>query len=161
LGCDWARQQRIIESPNNPDQANMGDIKSAFEIFDSDADGYLNASEVGHVLRMLGCNPTNKEAEDMAYQCQDPAHISFQEVQQMAMQCSRPNSNCESELMEAFRVFDRDENGLIMENELRVIFTTLGEACSLEEINALLAQAKVDEAGRINYKEFIKIMMKV
>ncbi len=131
----------------------------SFSTFDSDGDGYLKADEVGHVLRMMGCIPSNKEAEQLAEQCQDPDHISFQEVQQLAMSCPRPNANCESELMEAFRVFDRDENGLIAENELRVIFTTLGEPVALEEINALLAQVKVDENGKVKYAEFIKVMM--
>jgi len=41
-----------------------------------------------------------------------------------------------------------------------VIFTTLGETCDLQDVNYLLKQAKVDENGKVNYADFIKIILK-
>jgi len=138
----------------------MGDQKSTFEIFDSDGDGYLNQEEVGHVMRTMGYNPANKDVSALCGQLPDPDHVNYQQLQQLCATASRPSNNCENELLEAFRVFDKDESGLIPENDVRVIFTTLGETVTLEEVNYLLSQVQVDEAGRVRYAQFIKMMMK-
>jgi Ca2+-binding EF-hand superfamily protein len=63
-------------------------------------------------------------------------------------------------LLEAFRVFDKNEDGLIPENDIRVIFTTLGETVEVQDINYLLEQVKVDDNGKVRYAEFVKIMLK-
>lgn len=73
---------------------------------------------------------------------------------------TKPDRSTESELLEAFKVFDKEENGLIRENDIRVIFTSLGDTVTLDEINSLLSQVAIDENGRVKYAEFIKIMMK-
>ncbi len=57
-------------------------------------------------------------------------------------------------------MFDKDENGLISENDIRTIFTTLGENVTTDDINHLLEQAHLDEAGRVKYADFVKIILK-
>jgi len=134
--------------------------KSTFEIFDGDGDGYLALEEAGHVMRTMGYCPSHKDLTALTQNLSDPSHISFQELQQLCLQAPRPSNDCERELLEAFRVFDKDESGLIPENDIRVIFTTLGETVTLEEINYLLSQVSVDDAGKVRYAQFIKMMMK-
>lgn len=56
-------------------------------------------------------------------------------------------------------MFDKNEDGLIPENDIRVIFTTLGEAVEATEINQLLAQVKVDANGKVKYSDFIKTIL--
>jgi len=75
-------------------------------------------------------------------------------------QSPRPDSSAEQHLLEAFRVFDKNEDGLIPENDIRVIFTTLGDTVDLQDINYLLAQVKVDGNGKVKYADFVKIMLK-
>ena len=77
-----------------------------------------------------------------------------------AAQAPRPDSSAEQHLLEAFRVFDKNEDGLIPENDIRVIFTTLGETVEVQDINYLLEQVKVDDNGKVRYAEFVKIMLK-
>lgn len=57
-------------------------------------------------------------------------------------------------------MFDKNEDGLIPENDIRVIFTTLGETVELQDINHLLEQVKVDDNGKVKYADFVKIMLK-
>jgi calmodulin len=57
-------------------------------------------------------------------------------------------------------VFDRDENGLISENDLRVVFTTLGETISTDEANEIIEQVAVDDNGKVKYADFIKLILK-
>jgi len=62
-------------------------------------------------------------------------------------------------LMDAFKVFDRDGNGVIDIDELRHMMVALGENLSEDEIRATLAEADADGDGVINFEEFRVIML--
>jgi len=69
------------------------------------------------------------------------------------------DTDTEEELVEAFKVFDRDGNGFINSAELRHVMTNLGEKLEDEEIDEMLREADVDGDGQVNYEEFVKMMM--
>jgi calmodulin len=77
------------------------------------------------------------------------------------------DSDTEEELIEAFKVFDRDGNGLISAAELRHVMTNLGEKLTDEEVNLyfyikvdeMIREADIDGDGHINYEEFVRMMM--
>jgi len=134
--------------------------KSSFEIFDKDADGCITKDEIALVMRAMGYVVTEKEAQEMGYTCADPERVTWAEYQNLLSRVSKPDSGAEKQIIEAFRVFDKNENGMISENDVRVIFSTLGEALTNEDINSLLALVAVDDQGRIKYADFIKAFMK-
>ena len=68
-------------------------------------------------------------------------------------------TDTEEELIEAFKVFDRDGNGLISAAELRHVMTNLGEKLTGEEVDEMIREAGVDGDGPINYEEFVRMMM--
>ena len=43
--------------------------------------------------------------------------------------------------------------------ELRMILNNLGEELAPEEVEELIADARADENGRINYREFMEMMI--
>ncbi|KAJ3676571.1 hypothetical protein LUZ60_003983 [Juncus effusus] len=63
------------------------------------------------------------------------------------------------ELKEAFRVFDKDQNGFISAAELRHVMINLREKLTDEEVDEMIREADVDGDGQINYEEFVKVMM--
>ncbi|KAL4313498.1 hypothetical protein GQ457_01G038720 [Hibiscus cannabinus] len=69
------------------------------------------------------------------------------------------DTDSEEELKEAFRVFDKDQNGFISAAELRHVMTNLGEKLTDEEVDEMIREADVDGDGQINYEEFVKVMM--
>jgi len=69
------------------------------------------------------------------------------------------DTDTEEELIEAFKVFDRDGNGFISAAELRHLMTNLGEKLTDEEVDEMIREADVDGDGQINYEEFVKMMM--
>merc|ERR1712242_653940 len=69
------------------------------------------------------------------------------------------DTDTEEELIEAFKVFDRDGNGFISAAELRHVTTNLGEKLTDEEVDEMIREADVDGDGQINYEEFVKMMM--
>ena len=70
------------------------------------------------------------------------------------------DTDTEEELIEAFKVFDRDGNGLISASELKhVIEKSSGENLSDNEVNEMINEADIDGDGFINYDEFVRMMM--
>ena len=63
------------------------------------------------------------------------------------------------ELREAFRMFDKDKSGYIDAKEIRAVTTTLGEKLTDKELEEFMKEADLDGDGRLNYNEFVKIML--
>lgn len=49
--------------------------------------------------------------------------------------------------------------GFISAQELRHVMTNLGERLTDEEVDEMLREADVDGDGKINYEEFVKLMV--
>lgn len=66
----------------------------------------------------------------------------------------------EKELIENFKVFDKDGDGFISADELKHLMMTYGDILTEEEADQMIAEANVDKNGLINYREFVKILLK-
>jgi calmodulin len=69
------------------------------------------------------------------------------------------DTDSEEELKEAFKVFDKDQNGFISAAELRHVMTNLGEKLTDEEVEEMIREADLDGNGEVDYDEFVKMMM--
>jgi len=69
------------------------------------------------------------------------------------------DTDTEEEMVEAFKVFDKEGNGFISAAELRHVMSNLGEKITDEEMDEMVREADVDSDGNINYEEFVKMMM--
>lgn len=56
------------------------------------------------------------------------------------------------ELRETFKIFDRDGNGYIDASGLKELMKKLGEKLSEKEIEKMMAEADLDEDGKVSYK---------
>ena len=66
--------------------------------------------------------------------------------------------NIDENIAESFKVFDRDGDGLITEDELHITMNNLGEPMNEDEVKAMIAEADLDGDGKINFKEFQLLM---
>jgi calmodulin len=157
-------------SPHHPNtQSTMADqlteeqiaeFKEAFSLFDKDGDGTITTKELGTVMRSLGQNPTEAELQDMINEVDADGNgtIDFPEFLTM-MARKMKDTDSEEEIIEAFKVFDKDGNGFISAAELRHVMTNLGEKLTDEECDEMIREADIDGDGQINYEEFVKMMM--
>src|SRR5947207_15009007 len=60
------------------------------------------------------------------------------------------DSDSEEEIREAFKVFDRDNNGYISAAELRHVMTSIGEKLTDDEVDEMIREADQDGDGRID-----------
>ncbi len=62
------------------------------------------------------------------------------------------HDHMESDIREAFKIFDRDGNGTISAAELRHVMTNLGEKLTDDEVDEMLMEADVNGDGEIDYE---------
>lgn len=146
---------------NQLTEKQSASIKEAFAMFDKDGDGFITTNELGTVMRSLGQNPTQAELQDMINDVNAAGRngkIDFPEFLTL-MARKLKDEDSEEEILEAFRVFDRDGNGFISTAELRHVMTSIGEKLSEDEVNRMIKEADADGDGQINYNEFVGIIM--
>jgi len=125
----------------NLTEEQIAEFKEAFQIFDKDGDGAITTKELGTVMRSLGQIPSEETLKMMIQEVDKDGSgtIDFREFLGLMEKKLRENDT-EDELIEAFRVFDRDGNGLISAQELRFVITTAGEKLQEEEIDELIRE---------------------
>lgn len=64
----------------------------------------------------------------------------------------------EEELMEAFRVFDKNNTGLIESQVLKHLVKGLGESLSEEETEVMIKEADPENTGQIRYSDFVRLL---
>ncbi|XP_068081958.1 calmodulin isoform X2 [Anabrus simplex] len=140
-------------------EEQVAEFKEAFMLFDKDEDGTITMAELGVVMRSLGQRPTETELRDMVNEVDVDGNgtIEFNEFLQM-MSKKMKGADGEDELREAFRVFDKNNDGLISSTELRHVMTNLGEKLSDEEVDDMIREADLDGDGMVNYEEFVTIL---
>jgi len=133
----------------------IAEFKEAFSLFDKDGDGTITTKELGTVMRSLGQNPTETELQDMINEVDADGNgngtIDFPEFLTM-MARKMKDTDCEEEIREAFRVFDKDGNGFISAAELRHVMTNLGEKLTDEEVVEMIREADLDGDGQVTTK---------
>lgn len=138
------------------------EFKEAFDLFDKDGNKEISTKELITVLRALGNNPTQEEIEQMIEEVDEDGSgtIDFGEfLEMMAKKLTR--INIASELNDAFKVYDKDGNGLVSLAELRYTLTTAenGPKISHEDFDYIARSADVDGDGHINFQEFIDLLL--
>merc|ERR1739842_211341 len=139
---------QLRSSTSNPKTSTMADqlteeqiaeFKEAFSLFDKDGDGTITTKELGTVMRSLGQNPTEAELQDMINEVDADGNgtIDLPEFLSLMARCHQDTEG-EEELIEAFKVFDRDGNGFISAAEVHHVMTNLGEKLTEEEVDEMM-----------------------
>merc|ERR1712212_1297136 len=132
-------------------------LKEAFKLFDCDRDGEITVEELGKVMRTHGFDPTEEDLRDMIRNVDTNANgaIDFNEFIDMMV---KRGASIEDDVAHAFKVFDRDGDGLITAEELRLTMNNLGEPLTEAEVKAMISEADTDGDGKINFEEFKNLM---
>ena len=141
-------------------QDRRKEYQEAFEMFDVNKDGSISKKELEHILRSLNEDPDEEEIQQLLDEVDVDGNgeIDFEEF--VALMGKRQKQiDLEAEIVNAFKVFDKEENDLISITDLRHILSNLNEFMSEDEIDDMLFEADSDYDGFINYKDFLKNLM--
>ncbi|XP_061173984.1 calmodulin-like [Saccostrea echinata] len=148
-----------ISKIENLTEDKIEEYREAFKLFDKDGNGSITTGELITILKNLGQNPTDAEIHEIVTEVDADGNgdIDFPEFL-LLMSKREKDEETEDDLLEAFRVFDRDGDGHISTTELRMVMLNLGEKMSEEEVENMMKEADEDGDGQVNYQEFVKMM---
>ncbi|XP_074588811.1 uncharacterized protein LOC141844713 [Curcuma longa] len=139
--------------------AYLTDHQEAFALFDRNGDGHITAQELEYVLQSMGYHPTSKDLLDMIKEVDTDGNgtIELNEFQDIIFNANM-EANAEEALKEAFKLFDKDDNGLISPDELKSVMGKLGKEVQYEEVEAMIKEVDLDGDVHMNFGEFIRVM---
>ncbi|KAL8270522.1 hypothetical protein Esti_005559 [Eimeria stiedai] len=132
--------------------ASAARLREAFALFDRDGDGELTSSEALLAIRSTGVVVTSEEANSL------PATLSWDQFEGWVSQ-KKGGSNPEADLIKSFKVFDTKGDGTLSTDELSQVIKTLGDLLTDEEVEKMIHDADPNKTGRINYAEFVKLLL--
>ncbi|KAK7378405.1 hypothetical protein VNO80_03845 [Phaseolus coccineus] len=135
----------------------IAEFQEAFSLIDKDCDGFISMEELTTAFRSIVGNPTKEEIQDMISEVDGNGSIDFEEF--LSIMGRKMKETLSEELKEAFKVFDRDEDGYISATELRNVMMSLGERLTDEEAEQMIRDADLDGDGQVSFDEFARIMM--
>ncbi|XP_060570280.1 uncharacterized protein LOC132728623 isoform X2 [Ruditapes philippinarum] len=154
------KQQEIVQRLSQLTEDKLKEYQEAFKLYDKDNDGIISIQKLGRVLRAMGLNPTEIEVQEMIDEVdsEGTGNLDFESFLNILASRKFDDEDHEDALKEAFRMFDRDGNGYIDAEELRICMINLGEKLTLEEVEEMIREVDIDYDGRMDYQEFVKLM---
>lgn len=135
------------------------EYREAFQKFDKSNKGYIDAKELGEVLRALGQSPSDEEIKEMTLLVDKDRSgtIDFKEFLGLLVLLMQETDR-EDELIEAFKSLDDDGNGQLSTHEIRYAISKSKDGLTDEEIDEILKEADENGDGYIDYQALMKVL---
>ena len=131
----------------------------AFGIYDFDGVGTVDAFHLGDCLRALGLNPTMAFIEKLGgTKKKGEKQVTVEEFLPIYSQAKKDKDNgVYEDFVECLKLYDKQENGLMVGAELQHILISLGEKLNDKECNDVLKDCldAEDEDGMVPYVPFL------
>ncbi|KAK9147078.1 hypothetical protein Sjap_006981 [Stephania japonica] len=143
----------------------MSDMKQAFDVIDADGDGKISAEDLRAFYS--GTSPiaiaaaTTEDDIGSMISVADSNRSGFVELDEFeqVLKCRTTTSDNEMAMMEdAFKVMDRDGDGLVGLEDLRSYMEWAGFELGDEEIRAMIRLGGGDESSGVCYQGLLKIL---
>ena len=108
-------------------EAELAELQEAFNLFDLDGGGDIDAKELGTVMRSLGYNPTQGQIRELVNIGVGDGQFTARgglidfELFSTLMRKKAADEDTEKELKDAFRVLDKSGQGWIDTEQMRLV----------------------------------------
>lgn len=153
--------QQIGRTTVDLSEEQKQEIREAFDQFDTDGSGSIDAKELKVAMRALGFELTREEIREMIRSVAGanvPA-IDFNQFMEMMGQKILQRDPYQ-EILKAFELFDKDHNGSISLKDLKAATIELGENLTDDELREMIKEADRDLDGEVCKLEFVNVMKK-
>ncbi len=152
--------EESISNPtnNNIDQESLNQIKETFSLFDQNNDNYITKQELTTLLRALGKNLTDLDINNLITE-NNIQNDSINFEQFLVILNKITPRNTENDLLNAYELFDPENNGFIKVTEFKHIMTNLGEKLTTNEIENIIQELDTNNEGKIYKNIFIDTLL--
>ena len=135
-----------------------------FTLWDKDGDDVLNIADLGHALRSMNLNPQEVELAELAA-TYDPngdesGGLTFEQFQQVVADSrARNEDDAASEIRQALKAFDRDENGMVSVPDVQNMLRNLGDKMNDGEVYEIFEHLQADDQGFLPFENWAQLML--
>jgi centrin-1 len=149
---------------NDPTRTGLSEdptreIRDAFNLFDLDGDGVVNATDLKQTLNSLGFEFTKPELDRLIAEV-DPKGtgvIDFENFSGLIHAKMAEREEIE-DLRTAFDMIDEDRTGRLSLKNLKRVARELGETLADQELKDMLTEADTDQDGELSFDEFVALV---
>lgn len=141
-----------------PSAEVLAELREVFDLYvpPSSPTQEIPTTSLGIAVRSLGHSPTEAELASLCSRA--GSSVSFDEFVKVVGSLKDTKLD-ESDLVAAFRVLDKDGDGMIDAQELKQVLMTRGERLSEEDATALVSLVQPDGEGLIDYAKLSTALM--
>lgn len=152
---DPTAAQPAQKTPDEPTR----DVKEAFDMFDVNKDGVIDAEELKIAFNSLGFEFNQREVERIIAEV-DPSNKGTIDLEHFSelIQSKMAEREEIDHIQTAFDMLDFDKTGKITFKNLKQIAKDLGESLTDQEIREMLGEADTDNDGEISFEEFVGLV---
>ncbi|KAL6337786.1 hypothetical protein AAG906_039742 [Vitis piasezkii] len=158
-------------------------LRRIFDLFDKNSDGTITVTELSQALALLGLDADLPDLQSIVQSHIKPGNLGLEFDDFAALHLSLNDtyffdveeelkgdgaeqselSQEESDLNEAFKVFDEDGDGYISAQELQVVLGKLGlaEGKEIGRVKQMITSVDRNQDGRVDFFEFKDMMRSV
>ncbi|ESQ27454.1 hypothetical protein EUTSA_v10019832mg [Eutrema salsugineum] len=152
--CEQLSSDRNGESKNR-------DIEDVFAYMDANRDGRISAQEVKKILKTLGEQLSDEEAE-AAVKLSDMDGDGMLDFEEFAQLIKGSDEFTEEEkkikIMEAFRMYIAEGEDCITPRSLKMMLMKLGEARTIDDCILMIKAFDTNADGVLSFDEFVLMM---
>ena len=139
--------------------SNMLVYREAFELIDKNKDGEITIDELKNFFNGLKESITNADLQDMINEAdiEGNGSITFDGFVSLLNGKLR-NEEVQEEIVETFKKFDQDNNGLIGPEDIYNLLHSFNQDITISEAEEMIKNVDIDDDGLVNYKEFVKMI---
>merc|ERR1712022_75993 len=138
----------------------MGDLKEAFELFDTDGSGSIDVAELGTAMTALGFKPKKSEIEKIVKEMDKDGDATIDMEEFFQMIATKINEkDGKEEMLKGFSLIDTEGSGKISFANFKKVATDIGETLTDDELKEILGSADADGDGEISQEEFMAVMI--
>jgi len=141
---------------------DIENVEFVFSIMGSPGEG-IDAADVGDALRALNCNPTLALIEKMGgTKKRNEKKIALEEFLPIYSQVKKEKEQgCYEDFLECLKLYDKNEDGMMLLAELQHALLALGEQLDDEQVDIIFKDCMdpEDDDGFIPYAPFLEKMM--
>ncbi|XP_062504433.1 calmodulin-A-like isoform X2 [Corticium candelabrum] len=151
-------QGSLIQQRGDARAERSGEVKDVFELFSKDKDkNLLMPGDLQMALQCVGIKQSDRDNLEKKLKEEsggDDNPIQYRTFDMLVGDMLESGAPQQSEIIDAFKVFDREGNGYISAAEIKHLLVGLPD--DLDEVESRIQDQFVDGDGLINYQEFVR-----
>ena len=130
-------------------------LKANFNNFDKDQDGLISYQELKELMKQTTKSFIEADLQDLLNETDinEKGQINCKTYIDIITKINRKNDT-DDEIIEVFKIFDKDNSGLISTKKIMDIFLKIDENIKEEEVLQMIKECDIDQDGYLNFEEF-------